>query len=111
MNIDELKALQPLIAEFEATENQLACFHEYGGDISVAAIEWQPHLGPGRAPGNHVRLKNSEIIDTVIDLLERRLERLRAALRAAGVEDPPEPEGALRQGVKRGFHTLWRAGF
>jgi hypothetical protein len=44
----------------------------------------QPH--GGYRDDSHLRFHNEEIIDTVIDLLKRRLERLRAALRAAGVE-------------------------
>jgi hypothetical protein len=87
VNIDKLKELAPLVREFEVTERQLAMLREYKGEFLVIATQWQPppppHGGPER---NHVRFENAELIDTVIDLLERRLARLRTELRAAGIE-------------------------
>jgi hypothetical protein len=86
MKIAELKALMPLIREFEATENRLALLREYKGDFLVVPVEPPLPHDRARADNSHLMFRNDEVIDLVIDLLEQRLERLRAALRAAGVE-------------------------
>jgi hypothetical protein len=86
MNIDQLKALQPLLAEFELTENQLATFRNHGGDFSIGAIMWKPPPHGAPTKNGYVVVKNNEIIDFVVELLEGRLARLRAALKDAGVE-------------------------
>jgi hypothetical protein len=73
VTIDELKALQPLMRELETTENQLATFRDYEGDVMITAVRWQPppppHGAPMPARSNHAHFKNSEIIDTVVDIL------------------------------------------
>jgi hypothetical protein len=86
MTIDELKALMPLVREFEATENRLAQMREYKGDLLVLPTDRPPQPHGGYRDDSHLRFHNEEIIDTVIEILDGRLERLRAALNAAMVE-------------------------